>query len=263
MSENVPAVALKLNANRLVEIIDAAVLATMEVVNFHFNALADADLSEPARSDARFRINGPKIEAAQRRSAHESWILAKAFQDLLRAVRHSLEEAYIFVNLLTKKHRVKSDATLAEFLSPFAKKAASLNFPELFEEVNNNLDPKIDFSPAYKSLQVARNCLEHRSGVISAIETHGGDKFELQFPRMKVFYLRDGQEIELEAGHKVDPGDDRKEVDVLMKIEVKKRPFALGERLSFTSAEFSDIAFACHFLGVQLSTRLPNTTLAD
>jgi hypothetical protein len=33
----------------------------------------------------------------------------------------------------------------------------------------------------------------------------------------------------------------------------------LGERLSFTQAEFVDIAFACHFLGQQLSSRLPKT----
>jgi hypothetical protein len=248
MSEESPRLGqleLKLDPQRLASIIDNAVVATSEVVNFYFNALANADLARPAEAaDARYRFRAPEIAAAERRAMHESWILAKAFQELLRAVRHSLEEAYLFVSLLTGKYKIKSSATFAEFLSPFRSKAASLRFPALLDEVNSKLDPKIDFSAAYVSLQSARNCLEHRDGVVSKVDTHGGETFTIRVPRMKIFYLHNGTEVEVEAGHRVDPADDRAEVDVFMRLETGERSTHVGERLAFTLAEFNEIAFA-------------------
>jgi len=262
MPNGTPRIALQINPARLASIIDNAVIASNEIVNFHFNALTDADLTEPAQNtEVRFRVRGSEISAADRRSLHESWILAKAFQELLRAVRHSLEEAHVFVMLLTKVHSIKSDATLHEFISLLRKKAASLNFPKLLNAVNSKLDPKVEFSAAYVSLQVARNCLEHRAGIVSKIETHSKDSFVIRVPRMKMFYLRNNEEVELEPGHRVNPGDDRAHVDVLWKIEIRERSFKLGERLFFTLAEFNEISFACHFLGKQLSSRLPKPSI--
>src|SRR5581483_7722019 len=121
---------LQINSARLASIIDEAVVASSEIVNFHFNALVGAVLAHSAEgADAKFLVRGPEISAADRRSLHESWILERAFQELLRAVRHSLEEAYVFVMLLTKQHRIKSSATLSEFLDPLRKQAAALRFP--------------------------------------------------------------------------------------------------------------------------------------
>ena len=59
------------------------------MVNFHFGALANADLSQPAHvEDSSYQFKSPDIGAYERRAMHERWILAKAFQELLRAVRH-------------------------------------------------------------------------------------------------------------------------------------------------------------------------------
>ena len=107
------------------------------------------------------------------------------------------------MKLLTKTHQIKSSSTLPEFLRPFQRKASALSFPKLLKAVNNELNPKIEFSAAYVSLQVARNCFEHRAGIVSKIETHGKDSFDIHILRMKIFYLRNGEEVELEAGHRV------------------------------------------------------------
>ena len=72
-----------------------------------------------------------------------------------------------------------------------------------------------------------------------------------------MFYMRQGSEVALIAGEKVEPGDDRAEVETFAKLEVRKRSVALGERITFNLQEFNEIAFACHFLGTQLATRLP------
>jgi hypothetical protein len=256
--ENPEQLQLSLDPGHLAAITDSAVLSSCEVVNFHFNALAGADLGQPAHTpEARYRFKGPELNAAQRRAMHESWILAKAFQELLRAVRDALERAHVFVTLLGKTHRVSSSATLVEFLAPFQKKAADLRFPALLAAVNERLVPKLDFAECYGSLQKVRNCLEHRGGIVSKLDTDEKETFDFSVPRVKVFYLRQGSEVEVVGGERVEPGDDRAEVEIFMRLEVRKRSVSLGERMTFTLSEFNEIAFACHFLGAQLATGLP------
>ena len=147
--------------------------------------------------------------------------------------------------------------TIADFLKPFEVKAANLKFPRLLADVNEGLATKLDFANSDKSLQSARNCLEHRARIVGKPETHGKESFELSIPRMKIFYMRDGEEIEIVRGQVIDAGDNNAEVAIMMKIETRKRSLALGERIIFTLAEFNEVAFACHFLGNQLSTKMP------
>jgi hypothetical protein len=99
--------------------------------------------------------------------------------------------------------------------------------------------------------------LEHRAGIVSDAESRGGPAFNIDVPRVKIFYLRGLEEIEVDAGEQVDAGDGRPEVEILMKFEVRKRSVPVGERLKFSLIEFNEIAFACNFLGKQLASRLP------
>jgi hypothetical protein len=264
MSKENPRLHLGLNPNRLAEIIGSAVFASTEVVNLHFNALSDESLKKPVESSGViFRFSGPELSLDQRRAMHESWILGKAFQELLRAVRHALEEAYVLTALLAKEHKIRSNETFGDFLRPIQAKAAGLSFPKLLAAVNELLDQKLDFSDSYRSLQLARNCLEHRAGIISNSETKGGTEFILNVPRVKIFYLRGQDEIEVIAGQRVDAGDGRPEVEILMRFEVRQRSIQIGERLTFTLAEFNEVAFACNFMGQQLASRLPKPKLVS
>ena len=105
----------------------------------------------------RVRFKAPDLTSDQRRAMRENWLLARAIQELLRAVRHGLELAHVVTAVMNKKHSVKSDVTIAEFLKPFEAKATSLSFPELLADVNDRLETKLEFADSYESLQVARN----------------------------------------------------------------------------------------------------------
>jgi hypothetical protein len=263
MTKENPKLRLELNPNRLAEIVGSAVFASTQVVNLHFNALSDENLNRPLEgSGVLYNFKGPELSLDQRRAMHESWILGKAFQELLRAVRHALEEAHVVTALLTKEHKIRSSETLANFLRPFQRRAAGLSFPELLTDVNKLLDQKLDFSDSYKSLQIARNCLEHRAGIVGNIETKGSPEFILNVPRVKIFYFRGQDEIEIGAGERVDAGDGRPDVEILMRFEVRKRPIPVGGRMTFTLLEFNEVAFACNFLGQQLASRLPRPRLS-
>jgi hypothetical protein len=106
-------------------------------------------------------------------------------------------------------------------------------------------------------LQNTRNCFEHRGGIVGSKDVAQDGIMELSFPRMKIFYLRNGEEIEVvEGGAPVDTGDDEPEVDILLRLDVRVRRYNLGERLTLTVADFDEIAFACYHFGSQLVTGL-------
>jgi hypothetical protein len=69
--------------------------------------------------------------------------------------------------------------------------------------------------------------------------------------------------VELAQNETVDPGNDNAEVQILGRIEVRRRLLGLGERLTFTRSEFNEIAFACHYLGQQLIAKLPKPTIGS
>jgi hypothetical protein len=258
MLDAAPPFHLELDPTAIVRAIDTAVVASTEVVNFHFSKLDTADLTQRAEApNVRVRFTGPNLTPDQRRAMHENWILARAIQELLRAVRHGLEVAHVVTAVVNKKHRVKSDTTLADFLKPFEAKAASLSFPHLLADVNDRLETMLDFADSYKSLQAARNCLEHRAGIVGKPETKGKEEFVISVPRVKIFYMRGAEEIEVEAGQVVKPGEGEDHAMILMRIEERKRTLKLGERLTFRLPEFNEIAFACHHLGAQIVAKLP------
>src|ERR1700686_415885 len=130
MPEPIPTIHLDLSPAAVAPLAHAAAILSQEVVNLYFDALAKADLSKilPAvgRKIVRHNISDLKIDRVERRRRHENWKLAKAFQDLLRGVRESLEQAYLVTEIAWKHHRVKSDSTLYEFITPFKERAAKL-----------------------------------------------------------------------------------------------------------------------------------------
>lgn len=150
-----------------------AITAT-EVVDFVLDSLAKADLSKkPENENTTFKFKTPDVSAEERKATYESWILARGMQDLLRGLRKSLEQAHVLLNLLDVKE-IKSSTTLEQFLAPFRLKAATLTFVDLLTGLNSRIPEPLNFIDAYNSLQQARNCLEHRNGVVGNIDAPGG-----------------------------------------------------------------------------------------
>jgi hypothetical protein len=179
--------------------------------------------------------------------------MAKAFQDLVRGVRGSLEEAYLFIEILSAaSFRVSTDSTLEDIAAPFRAKANGMNFPDLLRYVNARLEKPLEFADAYRSLQNARNCLEHRDGIVRPIDARDNGAMELRFPRVKFFVEQDGQEVELYPNFYAEA-----DTAIMMRLDVRTRSFSLGERVAISADDFNEIAFACAKFGTDLATQLP------
>lgn len=262
MADN-PRIELQLHPDGVAAPAQLAATVCREVVDLYFDALNKADLSKKPeapenRTFFRFDSKGPDISAEERRAIHETWILSKAFQDLMRGVRASLDDAYFFIQLLDMgQMRAPTSGTLDEILRPYRQKAVEMKFPVLLAEVNARLDRPLEFAAAYQSMQDARNCLEHRHGIVGQIDAKANGKMVLQFPRVMMFIERNGERVELYSGLHVEAGE-----WVIYTLELRKREHEVGQRMGLTAADFEEIAFACwHFAG-ELAQNLPKRRTA-
>ncbi|MDN4982255.1 hypothetical protein QY049_03315 [Bradyrhizobium sp. WYCCWR 13022] len=250
-------IVLNINLDGVAVPATSAAAVCKEIVDLYFAALDKTDLSKKPEDQSdgksmKVGFSGLDLTANERRAVHQSWILARAFQDLMRGVRRSLEEAY-FVLELTRvgKVRAATDGTLDDVLRPFRKAANDLNFPNLLAAVNAHLDPHFEFTDAYQSMQTARNCLEHRNGIVGKTDAGDDGKLVLQFPRIKVYVERDGGEVEIFPGMHVEAG-----TIIMVKTELRRREYTIGQPLIISAVDFDEIAIACSQFGAALAQKL-------
>ena len=82
----------------------------------------------------------------------------------------------------------------------------------------------------------------------------------LRFPRLKLFYMRRGEEIELAEGERVDDRSGEASIQILGRLVTRTKTYSLGDRVTFTGTQFTEIAMACCFFGQQLAASLPTQT---
>lgn len=240
--------------------VQLAAIVSTDVIAASLTAFADGDLGKPSMPNqfSQLQILGPPLTSDQRRTMYENWLLAAGFHSLIRGVRESLEAAAVCSQMLTGQIRVPSSATLGGVFDSLRKSVSKLPFPRLLATVNAVLVSTLDFEREVLSMQKVRNCLEHRGGILRNEDIDAdGAALTLSFPRWKFFYMRGGEEIELAQCERVDAGDGEPEVQILGRFVPRSRTYHLGERITFTASEFSEIAMACSFFGNELASKLP------
>ena len=80
----------------------------------------------------------------------------------------------------------------------------------------------------------------------------------LKFPRVKMFYLQKGQEVEVVKGQIIDAQDGKDQVEILMRTELRERRFSKYHRVAIDIVDFNEIAFACNYFATDLATKVAN-----
>jgi len=70
--------------------------------------------------------------------------------------------------------------------------------------------------------------------------------------------MRKGEEIEIVRDERVNAEDGEPEVQLLGRSVTRTILYNLGERISFTAAQFAEIAAACHHFGATLRPSCPD-----
>lgn len=229
---------------------------TSGVVVRGLRAIDEADFSEPLSLGGRgitLRLDDVAGDVESKRQSLHNWLLAKGFQDLARGLRLSLEEAYLWIRLLALAGQAVPPAGLNAKISEIRSEANRLNFPTLLGSVNEGLREELFWEPQFRSLQKARNCVEHRDGwVTQGIDTGDEAALRLSFPQLQLIVQQNGIETELLPGMIVDG-----ESPLLIRKTVREMTFQAGTRFSLTSNEFGEIAQGCWMMVSDITGKLP------
>lgn len=226
-----------------------------EIIAFTLNSMADADLSVSPRptNNVLFGLQfGDEPEGYDRRSDFTDWVLERGFRDIAHGARAALEEAYLYIDFARDMPGQTTMGELEERFDRVRKAASRVNFMQLLDAVNAGLTEPLSFNDEFLSLQKARNCLEHRHGIVSEKDADHGNGVRLALPRLKSFFMRDGEEVELERGQFFEA-----ETAISIRRDTRERFFAIGSRVTFSAEEFDEIAMACWFFASDLSQKLP------
>lgn len=267
-------IVITLNPNGVSAPVQRVVIIASEVVAIALRALAKDDLSQPDMQGGMFgyRFGGLEWDEVERRQTFENWILSKGFQDLARGIRETLEEAALYLEIFSFNSGPTTAGYIDERISKARRKASKLSFPDLLQSVNKKLKEPINFEAEFLSLQKVRNCLEHRGGRVgpSDIDQLTGSMI-LSFPRIRLFYVRGEEEIELAVGEAIDtqsPENPIKDADgqvnILLNRVTRSREYKLGEPVVILASDFYEIAMACNIFAADLASKLPtNSTIPE
>lgn len=216
---------------------------------------ADLDSAISFESDGlTFNIPTAAGDQNSRRQAYAGWLVARGFQDLMRGMRMSLEEAYVWVNLLQRNGQPAPEMGFDALLSQIKGAANRLNFPDLLNAVNQGLAEPLHWEQQFLSLQKARNCLEHRDGIVSQAKDAGEGNLALSltFPRLQLLVQTDEGELELKPNLFLPNGG-----TVILKAAAREISYPVGERINISRNDFGEIALACWLMVQNLVGNLP------
>lgn len=258
---------ISLNPNGVAAPAQRAVVIASQVVGICLRGLATDDLSQPEMRGGFIGYGFGSLEMGdeERRETYQNWILSKGFQDLARGVRETLEEAVFYIAMIRCQPRLTTWAAIEAEMAEIRANAAKLQFPKLLEEVNAALTEPMAFEAEFLSLQRARNCLEHRGGRVGARDVDSATgTMTLSFPRLRMFYRRGDEEIELAPGEVIDthspanPFGKDEDVTLYMNRVTRSREYALGEPVIIAASDFYEIAMACQLFASDVAAKLPS-----
>lgn len=245
----------------------AAVFAA-NVVGTYLRALESDDLAPPQMMAGNLNYQFAELgfDNNELRETYQTWILSKGFQDLARGVRETLEEAVFFLQMLNLRRTNWTGTALQREIDSIRQRAANLSFPILMTEINRGLTEPLSFDEEFLSLQKARNCLEHRRGRVGSKDVDPATGLmALAFPRLRLFYECDGEEVEVVLG---EPIFSTKRLNVSGEPSVegaaiklgrvtRRREYSFGEPVIITASDFYEIAMACEIFATDLVVKLP------
>ncbi|HEV2553232.1 MAG TPA: hypothetical protein VGV17_05690 [Bosea sp. (in: a-proteobacteria)] len=255
MSELAPPLVLMLNADGVVGPALGSMRRASEIVAFMLNTIATTDLSKsprPAEAQSLGLAFDDMPADYDRAKDFSDWVLERGFRDLAHGIRMSLEEAYLYVDFARNPPQNVPVVQVYERETIVRRAGNKLNFVQLLAAVNAGLRAPLSFDDEFLSLQKVRNCLEHRHGVVGPQDVDHANGMRLVLPCVKLFFKRDDEEIDIEAGQYF-----AEETEILYRRDMIERFFPLSSRVIFSPTEFDNIAMACVFFASDLGQKLP------
>lgn len=206
--------------------------------------------------DGFFRMQVGKVETdiELNKQVYKTWLIKKGFEDLIKGISLTLMEAYLYVSLISRAADFKTGQDFNKAFSEIRKQALKMNLPYLIEKIKPHLNKDLTYERQIRSINKARTCLVHRNGLVTEKDTNDIDNqlLKLEWVRFKLFYEKDGGEIEIQGKSVIEGG-----TTIKMKQESNFIDFKIGDRINLNYKQFNEFIVTCNYFGADLVDCLP------
>lgn len=206
--------------------------------------------------DGFFRMQIGKVETdiELKKQVYKTWLIKKGFEDLIKGINLTLMEAYLYVSLISRAADLKTGQDFNKAFSEIRKQALKMNLPDLIEKIKPHLNKDLTYERQIRSINKARTCLVHRNGILTEKDTNDIDNqlLKLEWVRFKLFYEKDGGEIEIQGKSVIEGG-----TTIKMKQESNFIDFKIGDRINLNYKQFNEFIVTCNYFGADLVDCLP------
>jgi hypothetical protein len=226
---------------------------TTDAVTFTYHSLINYTPAEflPLQTDSLPIVFG-EVEAEMNTDSRKkdaiNWIMRKAFEDFIIALTESLIEAYTFLKLRTFADKSKTHTALSleqteKTLSLIKDKSRKMSFPDLIHEIEKESSRELLLKKEILSINTVRNCLIHRNGIVSKLDTKNETDgvLRLHFIDLLAFYNKDNRMIEMKWANKSTLQTDNVQFGIASKVmEIQQ-----GSDIKIDQNIVNAIAYTC------------------
>lgn len=194
----------------------------------------------------RFGSSPPWASSDDARSDYQDWVFGNGLRDVIEGVGAFLEEVRKVLVIWSLGDRQTAGERLTgaawnEELLVAAKRFHRLGFPDKLESLRSSFHTHVDstLDKHVLSVNAARNCLVHRRGIVSERDVNRDGALTIKWRRAAVVLQDEDGEHPLVLGQRL-----AKDSIVVLKNEDCTREFKIGERIVFTSGEFTEICWS-------------------
>lgn len=201
----------------------------------------------------RYRFAPDTDDIATKKDRYKTWLIKKGFEDLVKGIEYSLREAYLYTSVIAHAENIKTE----EDINQLKKVASEMHIPAMIEKVEPLLTRPLSYKKEILSINKARTCLVHRGGMVAQKDINDAENnaLRIEWVRLKLFYNRGGEEIEIAESGVIDGGPDG--TSIMMRKEENAFSFNLGHRIILNYKQFNEFIVTCHHFGVDLADALP------
>lgn len=185
------------------------------------------------------------------RREFQEWILINGFRDASELISNFLEYTNRILSLWELVRKQNNNVQLRgddwnEFVAKNRKQFPRFGLPDKINHLINQKNLQLDqeLISNILSINMARNCLVHRSGIVSKLDTNIEGGLEVKWRKLTLYLKNKDGEQEINFPHHVE-----QESQLFLKQKTYSKMFKLNESISFSAQEFSDICWCLFVFG--------------
>ncbi|MFC5571603.1 hypothetical protein ACFPN1_16230 [Lysobacter yangpyeongensis] len=234
---------MNLNLAALLGRINRSLEEASRFVSLALSKGSDTQTAEIAPFSIQFN-SGLSWSREEENLAWRHWILKNGFRDIAELISVVLEEAhqvltfYALIDRQTAGETLNAAALAARDrdISRFHRLSLSDKLEWLLAQPDFSIpDEKIE---EIKSINAARNCLGHRSGIVGERDKTHENMLIVKWLGLDTAVEVEGVEIPFEPPMYLEKGG-----TVITRLVRRTKEFQLGDRITFDEREFSEIAW--------------------